>query len=217
MGYAFDWPPCSESPFFIKPDGARIIIDVRGNIPYLACERDGNACPAVSTDGLDADDEDADVDDLLRVPVARRIVWESFQRAHPRADRENVKSPDENVAHDNEDNDESVVHDNEENNESHVGSRVVHDNEDNDENVVHDNEEHHVNVVQDNRCDEVGEPRMTMKEMFPHMDDLGATPSAAQVPRISARDRDPYLDIDDSNATPDGNDRRSSTDDRFRG
>jgi hypothetical protein len=168
MGYAFYLPPFSEDPFLIKPDGARIIMDVEGNIPYLTGERDGNACPVVSADGPDADDEDADVGDAPRDPVARRIVWESLQRVCPCADRDNITSPDE-----------SVVQDDEEDNE---------------------------HVVQDNRRDGVEEPRVTMKEMFPHMDDLGVTPSVAQALRISAKDRDAYLDVGGPNATPDGND-----------
>jgi hypothetical protein len=38
------------------------------------------------------------------------------------------------------------------------------------------------------------------------MNDLGVTPGVAQVPRISAKDRDARRDVDDPNATPDGND-----------
>jgi hypothetical protein len=34
IGHAFCWPPFSENPFFIKPDGARITMEVEGDIPY---------------------------------------------------------------------------------------------------------------------------------------------------------------------------------------
>jgi hypothetical protein len=68
-------------------------------------------------------------------------------------------------------------------------------------------------VVQDDPCDEVERPPMTMREMFPHVDDLGATPRVAQVPqiptflhRLTTSGRDAPLDVDDPNATPDGND-----------
>jgi hypothetical protein len=33
MGYAFYWPPFSENPFFIEPDGTRIVMDVEGKFP----------------------------------------------------------------------------------------------------------------------------------------------------------------------------------------
>jgi hypothetical protein len=32
-GYAFYWPPFSERPFFAKPDGSRVAMEVEGNIP----------------------------------------------------------------------------------------------------------------------------------------------------------------------------------------
>jgi hypothetical protein len=68
-------------------------------------------------------------------------------------------------------------------------------------------------VVQDNPCGGVEGPPMTMREMFPRVGDLGVTPGAAQVRqiptflrRISAAGRDSPLDVDDPNATPDGDD-----------
>jgi hypothetical protein len=47
MGYAFYWPPYSESPFFVKPDGTRVVASVENNIPYLTGGNDENACPGV--------------------------------------------------------------------------------------------------------------------------------------------------------------------------
>ena len=47
MGYAFYWPPYSESPFFVKPDGTRVVMSVENNIPYLKGGNDENACPGV--------------------------------------------------------------------------------------------------------------------------------------------------------------------------
>jgi hypothetical protein len=32
----FYWPPRSQNPFFIKPDGAKVIVEVEGDIPYVA-------------------------------------------------------------------------------------------------------------------------------------------------------------------------------------
>jgi hypothetical protein len=32
-GYSFYWPPFSERPFFAKPDGSRVAMEVEGNIP----------------------------------------------------------------------------------------------------------------------------------------------------------------------------------------
>jgi hypothetical protein len=57
MGYAFYWPPFSEHPIFVKPDGARVTMEVEGNIPYLAGREIDNACPAEGADGPDADAE----------------------------------------------------------------------------------------------------------------------------------------------------------------
>jgi hypothetical protein len=54
MGYACYWPPFSERPFFVKPDGSRITMEVEGNIPYLTGREVDNACPAEGTDGPDA-------------------------------------------------------------------------------------------------------------------------------------------------------------------
>jgi hypothetical protein len=45
MGYAFYWPPYSESPFFVKPDGTRVVVTVENNIPYLTGGNDDAACP----------------------------------------------------------------------------------------------------------------------------------------------------------------------------
>jgi hypothetical protein len=47
MGYCFHWPPYSESPFFVKPDGTRVNCLVKNNIPYLEGGYDENACPGV--------------------------------------------------------------------------------------------------------------------------------------------------------------------------
>jgi hypothetical protein len=44
MGYAFFWPPVSKRPFFIKPDGTRIVMHVEGNIPYLNGGGEDTAC-----------------------------------------------------------------------------------------------------------------------------------------------------------------------------
>jgi hypothetical protein len=61
MGYASFWPPFSERPFFVKPDGAEVIMDVEGNILYHTGETADNACPAEQSKGPDTDDEDPDV------------------------------------------------------------------------------------------------------------------------------------------------------------
>jgi hypothetical protein len=61
MGCALFWLPFSEHPFFIKPDGARIVMDVEGNIPCLAGGNEDTACPAADADGPDNDDDDPGV------------------------------------------------------------------------------------------------------------------------------------------------------------
>jgi hypothetical protein len=35
VGYAFYWPPFSEHPFFVEPDGSRVTMEVEGNILSL--------------------------------------------------------------------------------------------------------------------------------------------------------------------------------------
>jgi hypothetical protein len=74
VGYAFFWPPFSEHPFFVKPDGTKVIVDVEGNIPYLAGETMDNACPAEQCDGPDADDDDPDMANMPHDPVTGRCV-----------------------------------------------------------------------------------------------------------------------------------------------
>jgi hypothetical protein len=76
MGYAYFWPPYSEHPFFAKPDGSRVTVDVVGNKPYLAGGNLEDFCPAVQRDGPDTDNEDPDVEEMPRNPVAGRCVWE---------------------------------------------------------------------------------------------------------------------------------------------
>jgi hypothetical protein len=61
IGHAFFWPPYSEHPFFVEPDGSRVKMDVDGNMPYLAGKKPEDACPAEQRDGPDTDDEDPDV------------------------------------------------------------------------------------------------------------------------------------------------------------
>jgi hypothetical protein len=76
MGYAFFWPPFSEHPVFVKPDGSRVTMDVEGNIPYLTGETTDDACPAEPYDGPDTDDEDPDMANMPRDPITGRCVWE---------------------------------------------------------------------------------------------------------------------------------------------
>jgi hypothetical protein len=76
MGYIFFWPPYSERQFFVKADGARVTMDVEGNILYLTGETTDDACPAEPCDGPDTDDEDPDVANMPRDPVTGRCVWE---------------------------------------------------------------------------------------------------------------------------------------------
>jgi hypothetical protein len=76
MGYAFFWPPFSEHPFFVKPNGSRVTMDVEGDIPYLAGEKLEDACPAESSDGPDTDDEDPDMLDMPRNAAIGRCSWE---------------------------------------------------------------------------------------------------------------------------------------------
>jgi hypothetical protein len=47
MGYCFYWPPYSESPFFVEPEGTCVVMSVENNIPYLKGGNDENACPGV--------------------------------------------------------------------------------------------------------------------------------------------------------------------------
>jgi hypothetical protein len=61
MGYAFFWPPFSDYPFFVKPDGARVIMDIEVHIPYLTGGTVESACPAEQSDGPDNDHEDPDI------------------------------------------------------------------------------------------------------------------------------------------------------------
>jgi hypothetical protein len=76
MGYAFFWPPFSEHPFFVKPDGSRVTMDVEGNIPYLTGEKPEDACPAEQRDGPDTDNDDPDMLEMPRDATAGRCVWE---------------------------------------------------------------------------------------------------------------------------------------------
>ena len=54
MGYAFYWPPYSENPFIVKPDGTHVVMTVENNIPYLTGGNDDTACPGIEGDGDDA-------------------------------------------------------------------------------------------------------------------------------------------------------------------
>jgi hypothetical protein len=55
QGYAFCWPPRSQNPFFIKPDGTKVIMEVEGNITYVTNGR-AEACVG-EEDASGADDE----------------------------------------------------------------------------------------------------------------------------------------------------------------
>jgi hypothetical protein len=74
MGYAFFWPPYSEHPFFVKPAGSRVTMDVDGNILYLTGEKPEDACPAEQRDGPDTDNDDPDVVEMPRDAIAGRCV-----------------------------------------------------------------------------------------------------------------------------------------------
>jgi hypothetical protein len=76
MGYAFFWPPYSEHPFFVEPDGSRVTMDVDGNIPYLAGTKLEDACPAEQHDGPDTDNVDPDVVKMPCDAIAGGCVWE---------------------------------------------------------------------------------------------------------------------------------------------
>jgi hypothetical protein len=54
-GYAFCWPPHSQNPFFVKPDGTKVIVEVEGNIPYVMNGR-AEACVG-EEDASGTDDE----------------------------------------------------------------------------------------------------------------------------------------------------------------
>jgi hypothetical protein len=136
IGYAFYWPPFSERPFFAKPDGSRVAMEVEGSIPYLAGREVGNACPAEGADGPDADAEnDEDVGDMPRGPTTGRMIWKTPPRA--------------------------------------LSSRQCNDSVGSGRAAVQDGV-----PASDER------PPMTMREMYPHMDDLGMSPSVVVVPRI---------------------------------
>jgi hypothetical protein len=72
MGYAFFWPPFSDHPFFVKPDGTEVIMDVEGNIPYLTGETTDDACPSEQCDGPDTDNDDPDMANMARNPITGR-------------------------------------------------------------------------------------------------------------------------------------------------
>jgi hypothetical protein len=171
MGYSFYWPPFSQRPFFVKPDGSRVIIEVEGNIPYLIGREVDNACPAEGADGFDADAEnDEDMEDMPRGPTAGRMIWETPPRASSTSQR--------NIS---------------------IGSGGE--------------------VVQDGSPADDERPPMTMREMYPHMDDLGMTPSVVMLPnipaflhRVDAAGPEVPIDIDDPNATPDGRESNADSD-----
>jgi hypothetical protein len=55
-GYAFSWPPYSQNPFFIKPDGTKVVVEVEGDIPHLTHRREEACVGEEETSG--ADDEE---------------------------------------------------------------------------------------------------------------------------------------------------------------
>jgi hypothetical protein len=170
MGYAFYWPPFSERPFFVKPDGSRVTMEVEGNIPYRGGREVDNACPAEGADGPDVDAEhDEDVEDMPCGPTAGRIIWETPHRA--------LSSSQRNVS---------------------VGSGG--------------------DAVQDSSPADDERPPMTLREMCPHVDDLGMTPSVVVLPtmpalrRVNAAGSDVPIEIDDPNATPDESESNADSD-----
>jgi hypothetical protein len=82
MGYAFYWPPYSESPFLVEPDGAHVVMTVENNIPYLTGGNDDAACPGVEEeDGNAANEGSAQSDANSVVPNG-----EVDENATPRGD-----------------------------------------------------------------------------------------------------------------------------------
>jgi hypothetical protein len=71
-GYAFHWPPYSQHPFFIKPDGTRVIMDVEGNIPYLMGGGEYACVGEEDVANTDYDDDDDDVPVVAHYPGMRR-------------------------------------------------------------------------------------------------------------------------------------------------
>jgi hypothetical protein len=81
MGYAFYWPPYSENPFFVKPDGAHVVMIVENNIPYITGGNGDAACPGAEGDGNNADEENVQAN---AHPVVRNDVVD--ENATPRGD-----------------------------------------------------------------------------------------------------------------------------------
>jgi hypothetical protein len=102
--------PRTRSTHFIKPDGARIAMDVEGDIPHLTGVNGDTACPAADTDGPDTDNDDPDMVDMPRGPITGRCVWNKWTRAvPPSVVRNDARSQEDNVVRDDVEDDDDAT------------------------------------------------------------------------------------------------------------
>jgi hypothetical protein len=95
MEYCFHWPPYSESPFFVKPDGTRVTCSVENNTQYLEGGYDENDCPGVERPTQAVDGRPGSLDDEIDERATPRGD-ESSQDANmvPQGGKPNVRDDD---------------------------------------------------------------------------------------------------------------------------